>query len=211
MKLIDLTHTFESTMTVFPGMNPAVVEQIFNVEEHGYNVTRLEIITHMGTHLDCKSHVFTEGFTTSDKDINNFCGNGVVIDCSHLKANEEIGIDVLNNYDLHEKEFLLFYTGWDKYWNSNKYIENFPVISVELAQYLASINIKGIGLDVISIDRVNNSELSTHKIVLGKNKIIIENLKGLNELVDKNFTFMCLPLKIKDGDGSPIRAVAIIE
>lgn len=211
MKLIDLTHTFENNMTVFPGMNPAIVEQMLTVEEHGCKVTKLEIVTHMGTHLDCKAHVFAEGFTTSDQDINSFCGNGLVIDCSHLKANEEIGIDVLNNYDINEKEFLLFYTGWDKYWNSNKYIENFPVISVELAQYLANSNIKGIGLDVISIDRVDNSELSTHKIVLGKNKIIIENLKGLNQLVDKKFMFLCLPLKIKDGDGSPIRAVAMVE
>lgn len=211
MKLIDLTHVFEGTMPVFPGMNPAVVEQIANVKEHGYKVTKLDIVTHMGTHLDCKSHVFEEGFTTSDKDINGFFGEGQVIDCSHLNAGDEIGIDVLDKYELDDKEFLLFYTGWDRYWGDKEYFGQFPVISEELAYFLANSNIKGIGLDVISIDKIDNEKLSTHKIVLEKEKIIIENLKDIGLLRGKRFKFSCLPLKIKKGDGSPVRAAAIIE
>lgn len=211
MKLIDLSHVFEGTMPVFPGMNPAVVEEIANVKEHGYKVTKLDIVTHMGTHLDCKAHVFAEGFTTSDKDINSFFGEGQVIDCSHLRVGDEIGVDVLDKYELEGKEFLLFYTGWDRYWGSKECFGKFPVISEGLAHFLANSNIKGIGLDVMSIDKIDNTELSTHKIVLEKEKIIIENLRDLGSLIGKKFKFSCLPLKIKKGDGSPVRAVAMVE
>ena len=41
--------------------------------------------------------------------------------------------------------------------------------------------------------------------------IIIENLTGLEQLMNKEFWFSCFPLKIEEGDGSPVRACAITE
>ncbi len=39
----------------------------------------------------------------------------------------------------------------------------------------------------------------------------IENLCNLEELIGKRFTFIALPLKIRDGTGSPTRAVAVLD
>lgn len=39
--------------------------------------------------------------------------------------------------------------------------------------------------------------------------VITENLTCLGELPPEGFIFACLPLKIMDGDGSPVRAVGI--
>jgi kynurenine formamidase len=63
-------------MPVFPGMDAPVVERVFNIKEHHCNVTKLDILTHMGTHLDCSSHVIEDGFFTSNKDINFFLAEG---------------------------------------------------------------------------------------------------------------------------------------
>lgn len=211
MKIIDLSHVFEECMTVFPGMNPPVVEEIANVKEHGYQVTKLDIFTHMGTHLDCKSHVYENGATTSDKDISNFYGKGHVIDCSHLKEGQLIELDEIKKYDIKDIDYLLFYTGWDKYWKEEKYLGDFPVISKDLADFLTNSSIKGIGLDVISIDKIDDPILSTHQVFLKNDKVIVENLTGLEKLINKDFDFCCFPIKIKNGDGSPVRAVALVE
>jgi len=72
------------------------------------------------------------------------------------------------------------------------------------------LNNEGVGVDAISMDRVVDEELPIHKILLEKGVIFIENLKGLDELIDCEFIFSCLPLKIEGADGSPVRAVAII-
>lgn len=208
MKVIDLTHTFENDISLFPGDEKPNIHEIFNVKDYGCKITSIKITTHLGTHLDCKAHIFEDGFTTSDWNIDKFIGSGIVIDCSMLKKGEEIGIDILKKYDLCYKEFVLLYTGWDEFWKMDEYIKNYPVLSDEGAKYLTSFHIKGIGVDAISIDAVDNEELTNHKILLGKDIIIIENLKNLQKLLNKEFEIHALPLKIKNGDGSPVRAIA---
>jgi kynurenine formamidase len=50
-----------------------------------------------------------------------------------------------------------------------------------------------------------------HTALLRNNVILIENLKNLDQLIGRHFLFSCLPLNIKSGDGSPVRAVAMLE
>lgn len=211
MKLVDLTHRFEGDMSLFPGMTNPTVEKVYNIKEHGCNVTKLDILSHMGTHLDCSSHVLSDGFFTDTKDINFFTGKAKVIDCSHVKQGEEISVDDVIRENIDDYDFILFYTGWDKHWKTDLYGDEFPVVSRELAEYLKNTEIKGIGLDVMSLDKIKQEDLLNHKIFLSHDKIIVENLTNLDKLLHKDFNFMALPLKIKEGDGSPVRAVAIVE
>ncbi|BDR67603.1 cyclase [Clostridium tetani] len=211
MKVIDLTHIFQSNISLFPGDENPIIEEVSNVKEHGYKTTKINMTTHLGTHLDCKSHVFEDGFTTSDANLNKFLGQGIVIDCSTVKKGEKIDVNILKQYDLSCKDFILIYTNWNSFWKKEEYVKDYPVLSEQAAKYLTSFNIKGIGLDTISIDSIDNEELTNHKILLGKDVVIIENLKNLHKLLNKEFQFSALPLKIKNGDGSPVRAVAIID
>jgi kynurenine formamidase len=50
-----------------------------------------------------------------------------------------------------------------------------------------------------------------HKILLSQHIPIIEGLTNLDQLVGRRFRFIALPLKIAGVDGSPIRAVAVLE
>lgn len=211
MEIIDLTHTFESNISLFPGDEKPTIEKISNVEEHGCKITKINMTTHLGTHLDCKAHIFEGGFTTEDCDINKFFGDGIVIDCSMVKKGEKIDVNILKKYDLSFKNFVLLYTGWDRFWKKEEYIKDYPVLSEQAAKYLTSFDVKGIGVDTISIDSIDDYELINHKILLEKDIIIIENLNNLYKLLKEEFQFSALPLKIKNGDGSPVRAVAIIK
>jgi kynurenine formamidase len=42
-------------------------------------------------------------------------------------------------------------------------------------------------------------------------KLNTENLADLRPVVGKRFRFIALPLKIRGGSGSPVRAVAVLE
>jgi len=145
-------------------------------------------------------------------DISAFAGKALIVDCSSLQEGDIIQLQVIEDaVVLDENDFIIFYTGWSKKWGAEDYFGNYPVISQDLANKLAGSNIKGIGLDVISIDPVDSKDKVNHKIILAAGKIIIENLTNLEQLLNKQFTLSCFPLNIKDGDGSPVRAVAIIE
>jgi kynurenine formamidase len=41
--------------------------------------------------------------------------------------------------------------------------------------------------------------------------VLVENLRGLASLAGRRFVFSCLPLKYANADGSPVRAVAMLD
>lgn len=213
MRIIDLTHTIEKDMPVFPGDAAPVFEKIGDLSKgDASTATQFQMTSHMGTHLDCNSHVFADGFYTDREDLEFFYGEGLVIDCQDYEEGTEIGLEILQKYDFCDKSFLLFYTGWSRYWGTDRYYGNYPLLSDNLLKHLANSNcLKGIGLDYISLDRIDSATLEKHNILLQSDKSLIENLNNLEQLIDVNFTFMALPLKFKNGDGSPVRAAAIVK
>lgn len=212
MKVIDLTHLMENGMPAYPGEESPVFEFKNAHEKSGYQVIRFTSLTHSGTHLDTPAHFFADGLTIDKMDAKNFAGKGVLIDCSDFGEHTEIPAAHLINYknDLLHADFALICTGWDKFWNTGQYYRDFPVLSPEASEFLAGFSLKGIGLDVPSIDPVSSENYPNHNLILGKGLIIIENLANLDLLEGLDFYFAAFPLKIKDGDGSPVRAVGMV-
>ena len=113
--------------------------------------------------------------------------------------------------DIRQVDFLLFCTGWDKYWGQEKYYEDFPCLTAEAAAFLAQMPLKGIGEDCISIDPCGSVDFPNHMKLLGRGFVNTENLKNLDNLIGRPFTFVTLPLKFKNADGCSSRAVALTE
>jgi arylformamidase len=61
---------------------------------------------------------------------------------------------------------------------------------------------------IVPAEKVTQENLPNHYIFLGKEILLIENLTNLDKLPDGEFIFQCLPLKVENADGSPIRAIA---
>ena len=91
------------------------------------------------------------------------------------------------------------------------YRNQLPRISEQLAQFIVENGISLVGVEPPSVGDVNNEEELTriHRILLGGDVIIVEGLANLESLSGKPFLFIALPLKIENGDGAPVRAIAI--
>ena len=214
MKVIDLTQTICKDMPVFPGTAPARLEVANTFETDGFRETMFHITSHTGTHMDAPYHLFPERTKLDEMPAEQFVGKALVIDCRDLKAGEEVGmarIEAVREM-ADEADFLLFNTGWDKNWGKEEYFGNYPVISLEICQYALDSGKKGVGFDTIGIDPVVEMTLPRHKKLLGnRDMIIMENLTNLDKIGGGLFTLAALPLKYKEADGAPIRAVAIME
>ncbi len=209
--LIDLSHTIETGMPVYPESTPPLIRDLGLYAQYGVHVRELTMDGHVGTHLDAPAHLFESAATTASLPIDTFWGVAVVIDCTPIHPSAKIAPDILTPVpSIEAYDFILFHTGWSRQWGKTSYFEGFPVCSRDLALLLAGLPIKGVGFDTISIDAMEDEDLSNHKILLGAGKIIIENLTGLDKVLGKSFHLACFPLKIADGDGSPVRAVAIL-
>lgn len=208
--LIDLSHTIEAGMPVYPESAPPRIQDLALFPTCGVHVREFTMDGHIGTHLDTPAHLFASAEDTASLPLETFFGTATVVDCTQVPQGGEILPDVLGAVPhIEALDFILFHTGWSCKWGDNSYFEAFPVCSRDLAHRLAGFDIKGVGFDTISIDAIEAMDLPNHKIVLGAGKIIIENLTGLAEVAGKVFQLACFPLKIKGGDASPVRAVAI--
>ena len=207
--IIDLSHTLHSAMTVYPGSEKPVLEPVATIEKEGYNETRITCSAHTGTHIDAPSHILKKGKNLDELNIGAFYGKAIVINYSNQKIIEKAWVE--NSLSKHNSlDFLLFYTGWDNYWDSPEYFENFPVLSPEAAEFISRLPLKGLGIDAPSYDPVNSNDLPNHHILLKSGILLVENLCKLNDIPPGKFTFSCFPLKINRSDASPVRAVAII-
>ena len=211
MRVIDLTHTIREDMPVFPGTENVRLIPVNTYEKDGFKETLLEISTHTGTHMDPPAHVLAGRTTLDQFPAEQFIGKALVIDCRDLKEGQAISMACIQRAGekVREAEFLLFNLGWDKRWGTEEYFGDFPCLDEEALAFVLQGHYKGIGFDVISIDPISDENLTRHKKLFQTCDIVnIENLKNLDLCGDDLFWFSCFPLKIKDGDGSPIRAVA---
>lgn len=210
MNCLDLTHTIAPGMPVYPGTEPPQFTRPCTIARDGFNEHRLALFSHTGTHLDAPAHVLAGAPTLDRLPPENFCGPAVVVDVSNLE-NPEITPDILAGLPGDAVEFIIFYTGWCHKWGRPDYFNGFPVPTLETARLLAERGLKGVGVDAISVDPVSAVDLAVHKVLLGRGVLVIENLTNLQQLVGKQFTLYCFPLKIEAGDGSPVRAVAVLD
>jgi kynurenine formamidase len=214
MKIIDLTHTISEDMPVFPGTEPPKLDPANTYEKDGFKETLMTMYTHTGTHIDPPAHLFPGRTTLDAFPIDQFVGKAVVIDGTDVPAGGKITMAHIDNVreNADAAEFLIFNTGWERYWGRDEYFENFPVMDEEVADYLKTSGKKGVGVDVMSLDPVADEYLTTHRRLFKDSElVVVENLKNLGRLGNGLFTFIALPLNHKDGDGSPTRAIAMVD
>jgi arylformamidase len=209
-EIIDLSHPIDMNMPVYPGTEPPIITEVCSVKTHSFKESQITFFTHTGTHLDVPAHLFQKGKTVDAFEGDKFFGTALLIDYSN-----KLSIDFKTVHEAYSRaespDFIIFNTGWNKWWGDKKYFKSFPVLTPEAAEYISSLPIKGLGIDSISFDPVGDINLSNHKIFMEKNIILVENLCSLEKLKGKPFQFSCLPLNIVGADGSPTRAFAILK
>ena len=158
--------------------------------------------------MDAPAHMLLDGAVLDSYPGDKFAGAAVVVDC---RGETDISLPLLQRYDLDGVDFVLFCTGWDKKWGSPEYYEGFPCLTADAAAYLASLPLKGVGEDTISLDPCDSADFPNHITLLRADFVNTENLTGLDALIGRRFTFVTLPLKFENSDGCSCRAIAMEE
>lgn len=209
--IIDLTYALENHIPVFPGTPSPIFEPSSTIENDGFAEMKIQTFTHVGTHMDAPCHILPNARSLDEFPLEKFMGQGIVIDCSNEKA---IHLDFLKQHGerIDEAEIILFYTGWQHKWNTSDYlVDEFPILTPEAIDWLLNFELKALGMDAISPDRMMSEQLPNHHKLLKKEILIIENLTNLDQLLGHSFELNYIPLKIKASDGAPVRAFAKIK
>lgn len=209
MRIVDLSHSIDNTTKGYPGTDNPSIKQACSYQKHGFVEHSVTFFTHTGTHIDAPAHLLTEGKSLDKYTISSFYGKAILID---VKQSREITVDIFNEVqdELFDIDFVIIHTGWYHHWGSNEYFKNYPYIHADCARFLAEKNIKGVGIDSISVDPIDTQNYDAHIEFMKKDLLIIENLNNLEQIKTKHFTFGCMPIKLNCSDGAPVRAFAIV-
>jgi arylformamidase len=104
----------------------------------------------------------------------------------------------------------LVHTGWSEFWDTERYFDGYPFLTEEAARYLADADAKLVGIDSHNIDDASTNRRPVHSVLLGAGVLIVEHLRNLENVPDREFTFTAVPPKFKGVGTFPVRAFAAV-
>ncbi len=206
MTIIDLTHTFTEDMPVYPGDPNSLLKQVAHIEKDTYNDYKLETVMHVGTHMDAPYHMIENGKLMDEILPERFTGPGVLVD---VRGEMKISEKLIVSRKIEEGSIVLLYTGFSDKYRTDDYYKGYPELTEGFANHMVELKVKIVGMDMLGPDY--DAPWVTHKILLGNEILILENLTNLDKLLDvKYFKVIAPPLKIK-ADASLVRVIAEVE
>ncbi len=205
MRIYDLSPEISEDMVVYKNRlekRPKI--SVTRTLKEGANESKLDIFVHTGSHVDAPYHVMENGKTIEKIGLDRFIGKCMVLDFTKIKT--AITKNYLKNSKIKiQKNVIVLLKTKNKLGKDFNF--NFIYLEKTGAEYLASKKIKAVGIDSLGIER-NQPNHETHKILAKHNIPIFEGL-DLSKVKQGRYFFHGLPLKIRHGDGSPVRAVLI--
>lgn len=219
---IDLSHTLEEDIPAYP-THARFGRALYESQALGDVATHygLTISEHTGTHLDAPIHFVSSGPASYGADeipLDRLAGRAATMDATGLGAGDLLGVEHVEAWErehgaIEPGDRVLIRYGWDVRWTTGaegrRFLEDWPGLSGEAAEYLVGKGVALVGCDTMAVDAAGTLENPAHHALLGNEVYVVENLKNLNRLPPFAY-FMALPLKVKGGSGSPVRAVALV-
>jgi arylformamidase len=203
MKIYDITVPLSAELPVFPGDPPVEIEPVTTIAGgDAANVSRISMSTHSGTHLDPPRHFDDHGMAADSLPLSLLIGNALLAEITGIK---EIGRAELARKPLLGVERLLLKTDNSLLWGRKELVADFAHLTPDGARYLVEMGVRLIGMDYLSVERADG-EWDVHRTLLDNGVVILEGL-NLDGVDAGNYELICLPLKIKGGDGAPARAL----
>jgi arylformamidase len=186
--------------------NPTVY-RFFDVDK-GDKVTmsRIEMSSHDGTHIDSPLHFIPGGMTIDVMPYETTIGPCRVIE---IKDEESVTVKELEPYKIKAGERILFKTkNSPRVWSKRQWDGKAVTVSLEAAKYLAEKKIRLVGLDFLSIAAADPPENinDVHKTFLSNGIFILEAL-NLDGVAPGDYELICLPIRIEKGDAGPCRVL----
>lgn len=204
MRIIDISSENFNGMDKYPSLEPYKHEVIKDyLFGDTYSLSKFSMPMHVGTHLDAPYHYVSGGKKIEDIPLDIFYGQCSVIEVEGNIINEHTfkGIQKL------EERVLL------KTSNSILQMQGFSVeknvyIDASGAQFLVDAGVKLVGIDYFSVDAVGAKEKTAHHILLEGEIVLMEGIR-LERVEIGIYTLICFPLRLKNSEASPCRAILI--
>jgi arylformamidase len=204
-KIHDITPLISEDVAVFPGDQKFVRTVALDFDKKD-NLTLSSIQTslHVGAHTDAPNHYHASGVGMSERSLEIYLG-----DCQVIHVNLARGSRISSKDIAHcpiSSKRVLFRT--HSFPNPDEWNNDFVALSAELIHFLSAAGVILVGIDTPSIDLADDKILESHNAIFENDMAILEGIV-LENVPEAHYFLSALPLKLKDCDASPVRAILI--
>ncbi len=230
-EIVDLTDTIRTGMVRETlgeamiekyGMHEVQMEPEMTFQKTTGRSTYLCVSTQIGTHVDAGAHVEPNGWSVDQIRLDHLMGPGVVVDVRKKTAEDAVAPADLEKAGIRRGDIVVFLFSYRPPQPGELYSQSF--LTDESARWLVERGVRCVGSNTPGLENFKrgvaqkwtdpaNQKVAwpVHKILLGADIPIVEGLTNVDKLLGRKFQFIALPLKISGADGSPIRAIAVLE
>jgi arylformamidase len=207
LKVYDISMTLRGRMPVFPGEATPVLEPTSDMDRGAsYNVSRLIISTHTGTHIDAPRHFLLDGASVDKIPVDVLVGPALVVG---MTVEQEITAADLEAAAIPAgTERLLLKTRNARLLDDEDFRRDFVYLTLDAARWLVERGVRLLAIDYLSVERMDAQPNVVHQTLLRAGVVIVEGA-DLRQVATGSYLLACLPLKLEGADGSPVRAVLV--
>lgn len=211
---VDLSHPLGEATPRVPSFPPPLFERVRSLPQDQLNVTRMEMVVHIGTHVDSPSHFFLDAPAMDEVPLERLGGRGIVWHVD-LDGADLVQVRHLAGLEgrLRPGDILILDTGWHLFAGSPKYDDDHPALSMAATEWIIAHDVKMVAFDTPTPDlpvvkRPADFNFPIHRRLLSHGVMIAEHLTNLSSLRGQDVEVFCGALNIQGGDGAPSRIVA---
>jgi len=246
MRIVDLSLPITSNMAGLPGIpayeaNPSRCTPLSVMSEaqaaslktkgvqvpdgpemSNHMLSKLEITTHLGTHIDAPVHMLEDTWSIDEVPLESLVKPGRIIPLTDIPPGGMVTADAILNtgVDFDDSVIPILHTGWtEKTWGTPEFWDNTVYMHRDAAELVAERNVSAVAIDFFpefpfwrsDVERPDGQPAGyNHKILLGNKTIIIQMVTNVGAIGADAFTLSAVPLRLQGLDGSPARVFASI-
>jgi arylformamidase len=198
-------------MPVQPGQPRVQIERLSHIEKGDQaNISHLHLSSHTGTHVDAPYHFVERGLTVDMLPLEVLIGPAFVAEVLELEGNTIQAYDLARLHFPRSTTRLLIKTTNSHFWEDKltEFEPDYIHLAPQTAGWLIKRGIQLIGMDYLSVEGPTGKDFRVHHALLEAGVVILEGL-DLSRVPEGPCQLVCLPLKIKGGDGAPARVLVI--
>ena len=204
--IIDVSRPIFTGMAIYPRNPPVEITPARSIARgDSSNVSALALGSHTGTHVDAPLHMAEGAAGVDELSLDPFIGPAIVVRIADdVRAIDARHADAL---DLQRGERVVFRTrNSARFAETGKFEEDFTYLAPEGAAALVARGVALVGVDALSVEQYHAGHHRAHDTLLQNGVAIIEGL-DLHAVEPGRYELLCLPLRIRHGDGAPARVV----
>ena len=223
-KVVDLTHAYDSSFPTFDGKPGIEYEWAVEIAQSGYQLHKLTIFEHTGTHIDAPLHFSADGTSVDEIEPEKLVAPLVIIDITERAKEDantaleaaDIEAWISANGEIPAGAVVALRSGWAAKVTDASFRNDaggnfaFPGFGKSATDLLQTLDVVAIGVDTLSLDPGNSADFAVHNSWLPAGRYGIEALANLEELPVKGATIVVGAPKHRGGTGGPARVLALI-